>query len=230
MVLTQKRKPSNRSKALGFYTPAEASRISQVPQWTVNYWRRNGVVVPSVEWIDERNKVHIGHNFETVVFLRLIRLLREKDVTLVDAVMAIKSLRERFGTPSKRWSDAKIFVNHKHAYAYDKKDDWGTTVVTQGNQKVADFLLGEEFSHLKERADALLIPEQFIEYVEIDPAVKSGLPIILGTSVLTSLIHTLKSQGYGYTIIHEMYPFLETKKIIGADQYETYLDQPILAR
>jgi len=222
MVITKTRKNGT---PLGFYTPVEASRIAQVPKWTVDSWRRGGIVIPSIEWIDERNKVHIGHTFETVVFLRLIRLLREKTITLFKSVKVVKELRDRLGTPSERWADAKIFVYKKDVIVYDASDGWESTVATRGHQKIAEFLFGEEFKRLKERADALLIPEQFMDYVEIDPAFQNGLPIILGTTVLTSIIHKLKQQGHEYVDIEEMYPFIPNSKITGADKYETFLDK-----
>ena len=207
------------------YKPAEASRISKVPEWTVNSWRRSGIVIPSIEWIDERNKVHIGHTFETVVFLRLIRLLRDKGITLFESVKVVKGLRDRLGPPSTRWADAKIFTDKKDVIIYDYRDGWESTVATRGHQKLAEFFFGEEFKRLRERADALLIPEQFMDFVEIDPSIQSGLPIILDTSVLTSLVYKLRKQNYEYTDIQEMYPFISNKKIIGAGEYEIFLDQ-----
>ena len=217
-------KPTN-GKSLGFYTPAEASRIAQVPQWTVNSWRRGGIVIPSVEWIDELNKAHIGHTFETVVFLRLIRMLRNKSITLLESVKAVKLLRRRFGVPSTEWVNVKIWVAAKDVYVNDYRDGWDSTVLTKGHQKVAEFFFGEEFRLLKDRADALLIPEQFMQDVEIDPAIKNGLPIVLGTSVTTNLLHKLRQRQCNYKDIHDMYPFIPHNKIIGAEKYEIFLDK-----
>jgi uncharacterized protein (DUF433 family) len=213
--------------SLGFYTPAEASRIAQVPQWTVNSWRRAGIVIPSIAWIDEQEKSHLGHTFETVVFLRLLRMLRGKRITLIESVKAVKQLRERFGHPSNKWSDIKIFVYGKDVVVYDELDGWDSTVATKGNQKVAEFSFGVEFTKLKERADALLIPEPFLEFVEIDLSIQNGLPIVFDTSVPTSLIHSFSRQGYKADEINEMYPFMSKKFIIGAEKYETYLDKII---
>ena len=218
-----------RRKPLGFYTSSEASRISLVPYWTLNNWKRNGIIIPTEKWVDELKKEHIGHTFETVIFIRLIRLLREKHISLYKAVDAIQQLRNRFGSPSKRWADAKIFVDREDAYVYEDKDrdTWGVTVATKYNQRVAEFIFGEEFVLLKDRADALLIPSQYMDSVEIDPSIQNGLPIVLDTKVLTRLIHDLSSQGYKYTDIHHMYPFIPDSKIIGAEEYETYLDKAL---
>jgi DNA-binding transcriptional MerR regulator len=216
-------------EGLGFYTPAEASRIAQVPQWTVNFWRRSGIVIPSVKWVDERGNEHIGYTFETVVFLRLIRLLRDRGIPLVESATSVKILRDRFGAPSKEWAEAKIFVDIGDVMAYSDKDKWDTTDMTRAHQKVAEFMLGKEFRRLKERADALLIPEQFLRYVEIDPSIQNGLPIILGTSMRTSLIHKLRQLRYKYADIHDMYPFVLIDKIMGAERYETFLDRALVS-
>jgi uncharacterized protein (DUF433 family) len=223
MVTAKLSKPNN-GTPLGFYTPTEASRIARVPEWTVNSWRRQGIVVPSVEWVDEQEKVHVGHTFETLVFLRLIRMLREKQVTLLNAVEAMKLLRERFGTPSTNWADIKIVVDRGSVYV-NKQDDWETTSLTQYHQKLAELLFGEEFKSLKDRADALLIPNQYLKYVEIDTSIQNGLPIIIGTSILTSLIHKLVQKDIECAEIQKMYPFIPKEKIVGVEEYEIFLDK-----
>jgi len=228
--LTNNKTRTRPAGSSGFYTPAEASRIAVVPRWTLNNWKRNGIIIPSVRWVDEENREHVGHTFEAVVFMRLLRLLREKHVSLYKAVDALQQLKNRFGLPNRRWADAKIFIDKEDAYVYEDwdMDTWGTTVVTKYNQRVAEFIFGEEFLRLKDRADALLIPSQFMDSVEIDPSIQNGLPIILGTTILTSLVHKLSSQGYKYIDIHRMYPFIPNAKIIGAEEYETYLDKASL--
>ena len=209
--------------ALGFYAPAEASRIARIPQWTLNAWRRQGIVVPSVEWVDEQGKTHLGHTFETLVFLRLIRMLREEGIPLLKAVEAVKSLRRRFGPPGKKWARAKIIAERRNVYVH-AEDDWETTLVPS-HQKVATTLFGEEFRRLRDRADALLIPRRFMPYVEIDPAIRNGLPVVYDTSLMTSLIHNLRRQGYNYGGIVDLYPFMKRQNLMGAERYETFLDR-----
>ena len=212
-------------KSLGFYTSAEASRIAQVSLWTAHDWRRKGIVLPTVEWIDEINKVHLGHNFETVVFLRLIKLLRGKGISLFQSVKAIKRLNIRLGPPSRRWANAKIFVRGKEVIVNDESNGYGSTVVTKGHQVIWEVFFGEEFKRLKERADALLIPEKYMNYVEIDLAIQNGLPIILDSTILTRTVHKLCQRGYEYLDIRDMYPFIPLSKIKGAEDYESFLDK-----
>lgn len=224
------RKVTSPRKPLGFYTPAEASRIALVPRWTLYNWKQNGIIIPTVRWTDEFSREHLGHTFETVVFIRLLRLLREKHISLFKAVGAVQELKKRFGTPSKRWADAKMFVDKEDVFVYEDKDkdDWGTTVVTKYNQRVAEFIFGEEFILLKDRADALLIPSEFMDSVEIDPSIQNGLPIVLDTKILTNIIHGLSLQGYILRAVQRMYPFIPIERIRGAEEYEKYLDRTSL--
>lgn len=215
-------------KPQGFYTSAEASRIAQVPDQRVRYWRRSGLIVPSARWIDESDTEHLGYTFETVVFLRLLRILRHKGISLYDASSAVKRLKDRCGTPSKRWSQAKIWVDAGEVFVYDGRDTYGTTSVNRGHQVVAELIFREEFALLKQRADALLIPREFMVSVEIDPAIQNGLPIVRGTKILTGTIHYFMQQGYTLTDVEEMYSFISGRRIIGAEKYETFLDKASL--
>jgi uncharacterized protein (DUF433 family) len=221
---------NQKRKSLGFYSPQEAARIACIPNWTINDWKRTGIFIPTIKWIDEQNKEHLGYNFEAVVFMRLIRNLRSKGVSLYKAVDAMSQLKKRFKSPSQEWAKAKIFVDKKDAYVYDErdKDSWGITMVTRFNQRVDEYILGKEFILLKDRADALLIPEQFMNFVEIDTSIQNGLPIIRDSKILTSTVHYYRSQEYSNKDIQEMYPFIALDKIIGAEEYETYLDKVIL--
>ena len=217
-------KPTH-GKSLGFYTPAEAARIAQVSLWTVHDWRRKGIVLPTIEWIDETNKIHLGHDFETVVFLRLIRLLRDKGISLLQSVKAVKALNTRLGSPSRRWANARIFVSAKHVIVSDESDGYGSTDVTKGHQVIWEVFFGEEFRRLKERADALLIPEKYMNFVEIDTSIQNGLPIILNSTILTRTVHKLCQRGYDHRDIRDMYPFIPLSKIEGAEGYESLLDK-----
>lgn len=212
-------------KSSGFYTPLEASRISQVPLWTVHDWRRKGIVLPTIEWIDETSKSHIGHNFETVVFLRLIKYLREKGISLLQSVTTINKLNIRLGSPSKRWANAKIFVCEKDIIVHDMTDGYGSTIVNKNHQVIWEVFFGDDFKRLKERADALLIPEIYMNHVEIDLNIQNGLPILKNTTMLTSTIHELSKSGYAPKDIHDLYPFIALNKIKGAEEYELFLDR-----
>jgi uncharacterized protein (DUF433 family) len=213
----------NGSESTGFYRPAEAARIARIPRQRLTAWQHEGIIVPRLKIQVDDEPPEWGYTFTEVVYLRLLRMLRERSIPLEEAVKTVKHLEARWGPPSPAWSDVRIFTQGRHVYV-EGKDEWEVTDATQGGQKVATILFGEEFERLRERADALLIPAQFRSFVEIDPSVRSGLPIVRGTTIETNLLYNLREQGHSYQGIHDYYPIISLAKIKGAIKYEDFLE------
>jgi DNA-binding transcriptional MerR regulator len=179
---------------MGFYTSSQAARLARLPLRLVRVWRRKGIIVQTIDWESEEGELKQGYSYEGLIFLRLIRMLREENVPLRRSVIAVRELRRRFGPPGPLWEEARIFHDRRDVFVYGR-DEWGTTVATRNSQRLMEELFGEEFRSLKERTDDLLIPSAFRDHVEIDPRIHNGLPIIFGTAVTTSLVHSLNQQG-----------------------------------
>lgn len=211
------------SRATGFYTAAEAARIARVPRARVAAWRREGIVLPTVHAITDTDGEDIGYTFEALVYLRLLRLLREQRVPLIQAVKAIKHLRDRFGPPGPAWEDARIFVANGEVMV-EARDEWDVTVATRGGQRVATPLMGEAFERMRGRADALLVPEPFLPTVEIDPRIHSGLPVIRGTTIQTSVVYHLYQREQDPARVRAYYPWLSPDQVAGAVAFEQSLD------
>jgi uncharacterized protein (DUF433 family) len=212
------------SDAHGFYSAHQAARIARVPLQRLHAWRREGIIVPDIEVTTEGGTREVGYSFEALVYLRLLRMLREHDVPLVKAVTALKHLQERFGSDVSRWGQARIFM-HGTEIIVHRQDEWQDTAASRRGQKVAAELFGEEFARLRERADALLIPRRFLNVVEIDPEARSGQPIVRDTTLPTALLHRLHQQGFKLNQIREAYPHLTASQIRGALAYERFLDE-----
>ncbi|MGH2586794.1 MAG: DUF433 domain-containing protein, partial [Dehalococcoidia bacterium] len=196
---------------------------ARVPLHRLYAWRREGIVFPTVYATDFEGRETAGYTFETLVYLRLLRMLRDQGIALPKAVETVQFLRERFGPPSADWEKARIFVQGKDVFV-DAKDEWEVTVSTRGGQKAATTLLGEEFADLRERADALLVPRQFRSAVEVDPEVRSGLPVVRGTTMQTAVLYALRQRGQSLRSIHAAYPHLGLPQIKGAIAFERFLD------
>jgi uncharacterized protein (DUF433 family) len=210
-------------KETGFYRPADAARIARIPRQRLTAWQHEGIVVPRLKIQVDDEPAEWGYTFTEVVYLRLIRMLREHNIALEEAVKAVKHLEARWGPPGPAWGDVRIFTQGRHVYV-EGKDEWEVTDATEGGQKVATTLFGEEFARLRDRADALLVPVQFRPFVEIDPSVRSGLPVVRGTTIETSVLYGLHEQGHSYQNIHEYYPIVSLAKIKGAIKYEDFLE------
>ena len=212
----------------GFYSRTEAARLARVPLSTVSQWSTKGIVVPTSKWIDEDDKEVEGYSFEGLVYLRLVRLLRTQDFPMRAVVHAIDHLRDVFGPPSPNWEEARIFSDGRDIWVAHK-DTWGVTSANRKGQKVAQVLLGPEFALLKQRADALLIPSEYKKYVEVDPRIRNGHPVVRKTTIQTATIYRLHETGRTYKRIHEYYPHLSRTQIVRANQFEQFLDRESIA-
>ena len=162
------------------------------------------------------------------MYLRLVRLLRTQDVPMRAVVNAVNHLRDVFGPPGPSWEEARIFADGRDIWV-DHKDTWGVTSASRRGQKAAQVLLGSEFALLKERADALLVPNNFARHVEVDPAIRNGLPVVRKTTIQTATIHSLHGTGLTYKRIGEYYPHLSRTQIVRANQFEQFLDNHCIA-
>ena len=214
---------SQRRVATGFYTSSEAARLARVPRHRLYAWHHQGIIAPTLEVVDFEGKEATGYSFEGIVYLRVVRMLRDY-VSLEKAVKAARHLRERFGVPGPAWADARIRLEAGDVFAI-RRDEWEATVATRSGQKVdVVILFGEEFEQFLDRADALLVPRQYQPFVEIDPGARSGQPIVRETTIPTSLLYRLRLRGYSYARLRDEYPGLTLDRIKGAIAYERFLD------
>jgi len=216
--------PTTRAEAAaGFYSVSEAARLARVPRQRLYAWQREGIVFPTVYATDVDDREVGGYTFETLVYLRLLRMLRDQEIALSKAVATVQHLRERFGPPGAGWELARILVHGKDVFV-DGKDDWEITVSTRGGQKAATELFGEEFAEFRERADALLVPRHFRSAVEIDPRIRSGHPVVRGTTLATEVLSAIRRRGESYRAIQAAYPHVTLPQIKRAIAFERFLD------
>jgi uncharacterized protein (DUF433 family) len=211
------------TEATGFYLRPDAARIARVPAQRLDAWRREGIVRPTLRFVDESGKQLTGYSFAELNYLRVIRMLRdERNVPLEDAVRAMEHIVDRCGPPSPAWADYRIILAGRHVLVLGR-DEWRTTVATMYGQKLMEELLGPQFEELRERTDALLVPTRYSKTVQINPRVASGMPIIRGTRIETRVIYRLSQSASPSAILRD-YPVLKMEQIRGALQWEKFLD------
>jgi uncharacterized protein (DUF433 family) len=208
-------------EAIGFYQRHEAARIARVPIHRLDAWRREGIVRPTLIYTDESSVEISGYTFAELNYLRVIRMLRDdRDVPLEGAVRSMEHIVDRCGPPSPKWADYRIVLEGRHVYVLGR-DEWQTTVASMHGQKTMDTLMGPEFEELRERSDAILVPTKYSKFVQIDPRIASGMPIIRGTRLETRMIASMGSKP---ALIQREYPVLKPEQIKAALQWEKFLD------
>ena len=206
----------------GFYPASTAARLAQAPYRTVKLWDKKGIVTPVVQWVDDLGKETFGYTFEGLVYLRLIRMLRDMEhpFPLRKVIATIAYLRKNFGPPGRAWADARIVSKHN--------DMWVTRPVVASASRAGQMpfkqWLGREFEAFTEREDALLIPFQFTRWVEIKPVIRNGMPVVKGTGIETATIHAAFNRGLDTREVKSQYPFLTPAQINHSEEFERFLD------
>jgi uncharacterized protein (DUF433 family) len=209
----------------GFYTLPQIHRLTGVPLTTLYEWQRRRIISPSVE-IVENDALERGYSYADLTIVRMLRALRDSHLDFRSAAIALNHLYHRLGPPSSGWGDALVYFDGKRIYA-EKPDSWNITVATQYGQKIADVLFGEYFAALRagESDASIIVPKQFWGFVQIDPEVMGGEPVVAGTRVPTGLLGSLFEKGKSIKELQLLYRPLTRTQVAKAIEYEKHLDE-----
>jgi uncharacterized protein (DUF433 family) len=200
----------------GFYSTEQVSRLAGIPRRTLYLWKKNGVISPSVRVVDSNGRTQQGYSYADLAIAKVLHALKLRRLNLRSAVGALRHLYSRFGPPTAvGWADAHVFVVGKEVFA-QKPDDWDTTLATKGGQKANISVLGQ----LVEEQGALLVPREFSDYVEIDPLVMDGEPVVRDTRVPTSMLAMLFNEGTSVLRLAELYAPIPASTIRKAIEFE----------
>lgn len=209
------------AKWQGFYSTEQVSRLAGIPRRILYLWKKNSVITPSVRIIDASGKTEEGYSFADLAIAKVLYALKSKKLNLRSAVIAFRHLYDRFGAPTTEgWADAHVFIVKKEVFA-QKPDDWDTTLATKGGQRADVRVLGQ----LVEEQGALLVPKQFSEYVEINPDVMDGEPVIRETRVPTSILALMSGEGTSIARLAELYAPIPVTTIEKAIEFERSIDE-----
>ena len=205
----------------GFYSTVQVSRLARIPTRTLYSWKAQRIIVPSVKVIGYSGKEDEGYSYADLAIVKLLRGLRDKNLNLRSVAIALRHLFERFGSPtSPGWQTAHIYVLNKVAYA-QKPDEWETTVATKYGQKAMDALVADLF----EEEATLLVPRSFGSYVEINPDVVEGMPVIRDTRIPTATVAMLAEQGTTLDELAQLYVRIPRECLERAIEFERALDK-----
>ena len=214
------------TKWQGFYSTRQVSRLARVPLSTLYNWKERTVILPSVEVVDKHGQVvDEGYSYADLTIIRIMRALREDRLDLTSVGVALRHMYERLGPPSGGWSDASVYIVGNKIFA-EKLDEWQTTSATGFGQRVATRLFGDLFPLLREQEEegSILVPRDYTAYVEIDPNIMGGQPIVRNTRIPTSLFPTLLAKGKSIDDLIRLYYPISRETIEKTVEFEKYLD------
>ncbi len=208
----------------GFYSTAQVSRLAGVPRSTLYSWRKKGIIGPSINVYTGDKLVEEGYSYADLAIIKLLRGLKDKQLTRKSLISALRHLLERFGSfDNRRWEEAHLYVLDKEVYA-QKPDEWDATVATRSGQRL---LLSPP--ELFEEEAGILIPKNFRDYVEIDPDIMDGLPVVARTRIPTSMLAMMNEQGVSFRELSDLYSPIPEETLKKAVEYERSLDAAIAA-
>lgn len=207
----------------GFYSAEQVSRLVGVPRATLYSWKRAGIVTPSVTIVEGAAVVDTGYSYADLAVAKLLRALKNRQLSLRSVARSFHHLYDRFGPPdSSTWDQAHVYVIGKDVFA-QKPDGWETTLATRGGQRAEMRVLGE----LTEEEAALLIPKSYRDYVEIDLNVMEGHPVVRDTRVPTALLAEMFDEGMSLDLLADLYAPISREAIWKAVSFEKSLDEAL---
>lgn len=210
----------------GFYTTAQVSRLAGVPIATLYEWKRRGIITPSLQMLEGGDVVDQGYSYADLSFVRIIRALRERKLNFDGAARSLRHLYERLGPPNEGWAKEKVYVVGDRVYA-ERPDQWGTTDATEMGQTLIPVFFGDIFDELRglEEGASILVPPRFRKYVEINPLVMGGEPVVLGSRLPTAVLRTMQQKYRSLEKLAALYRPIDKVKLENALEYEKYLDE-----
>ena len=169
-----------------------------------------------------------GYSYADLTLIRVLKALRDKHLSFISAGNALRHLYSRLGPPSKGWANERVYVVDGHIYA-DRPDEWAVTDATGLGQKVAEVMFGDLFEELRdlEEGASLIVPTEFRNSVQIDPAIMGGEPVIRGTRLPTAAVATMLAKYKSLDKLAQLYRPIPRDKLERAIEYEEFLDKRI---
>jgi uncharacterized protein (DUF433 family) len=209
----------------GFYSTSQVSRLARIPVSTIYEWRRRGIIRPSLELVEGGLLVDEGYSYSDLTLVRIIKALRDKHLDFDSAANALRHLYARLGPPDRGWANEKVYVIGNRIYV-DRPDEWQVTDATELGQKVMEVLFGDLFEELREGDEeaSIIVPPQYRNYVQVNPSIMGGEPVVRGTRLPTATLVTLLAD-HDINELKKIYRRIPPEKIEKAIEYERYLDR-----
>lgn len=218
------------SETQALYSTSQVSRLARIPISTLYDWKKRGILRPSLYLQEGQQVAFEGYSYADLTLARIIKALRDKHLDFDSASNALSHMYQRLGPPNRGWANEKVYVLDNRIYV-DRPDQWAVTDATHLGQKVMETCFGELFDELREMDEeaSIIVPPQFRKYIQVNPNVMGGEPVIRDTRVPTATIVALFSEYGSIQKLAKLYRRIPEIKIEKAIEYERYLDRETVA-
>lgn len=200
---------------VGAYSPSVAARVARIKYQNFQAWAKANLLRPTTVALDKKNEN--VYSYKDLLLIRLIVRLREQGIRPKQIKAALDTIALLSGGDKDAWMKATIMVTGGVvAVVLPEKPEWNPVAASQGPQKMAVVF----FPELIEELQAELVPPEQFPYIEVDPEVLGGAPVVKGTRISTKAIVSVKESGQDP---HEAYSELTDEQIENAEAYEEFL-------
>lgn len=198
----------------GLYSPKIAAHIAQIRYQNFQAWAK-GNLLHALFQIRKGKRLENVYTYYDLLLIRLIKRLRDRQFSTRTIKVALDAIYMLSGNDPYGWTKCTIVVcDRVIAVKVPDKPEW-PIAASRGTQKMEVVF----FPELIEELERELIPPRF-RYVEIDPEILGGTPVIRGTRIPTNIIHEMIEEEVNPL---EAYPGLTQEQVADANEYEEYL-------
>ncbi len=213
-----------------YYSLADAARLALISTSRLKRWIAIGAATPTQRIVTpKREIVASGFTLADVGYLHLLRhLTNDGSVPLDHAVRLLTHFIARFGPPGSKWRDAVVGrggPGRSRVVAY-APDEWLATLAIPGKEGA-----GQRYFNLLDKLlpdgvtlESLLIPVEFLPYVEINPKKADGQPVVRGTRIRTEVVRAVADRYGLRAVTEDYYPHIPEESVYPVIRFEKYLD------
>lgn len=204
------------------YPPLVAAALSGATLRQLSYWRSSRTPEPLLAPEQHRPRSRVRYSFRDVVALRAFVYLRTRDVSLQRVRKAVGSLRA-MGADDHLSAYTLVAVGRDVVWKISEQ----IVVELTGNRgqqviaEMVEILAGFSTPRLRDVVP-LYEPKPGLA---VDPDVRGGYPVIVGTRIPYYLVAALLEDGVQPEEVSTFYPSVTREGARGALQFARYVDE-----
>jgi uncharacterized protein (DUF433 family) len=200
---------------VGACSPSVAARVARIKYQNFQAWAKANLLHPRRVALD--SKTESVYTYKDLLLIRLIMRLRENGIRPREIKAALETIEMMSGGDRDASMKSTILVTGGVvAVFFPDKPEWNPVAASQGPQKMAVVFFPELIEELK----AELVPIDLSPYIEVNPEILGGAPVVKGTGISTRAVVSVKESGQDP---HEAYSELTEEQIKNAEAYEEFL-------
>jgi uncharacterized protein (DUF433 family)/DNA-binding transcriptional MerR regulator len=204
---------------VGVYTPDLAARLTTVPRSTLASWRASGLLTPGLEL--DLPRTHRAYTYDDLGAIFLIRELRGRGLSMQRLRKAAAWLKMQTASGAL-WANRRVWTDGRDLFLFERDAEPGEPLAATryGQTGFSVFLPDVVEGLLAQAAPAF---KDVSGYVEINPHIQAGQPVIHRTRLTTALVAGIAGSSVDVARVRDVYPQLTAEAIRAAVTFEIVL-------